>query len=74
MPKVYEVTEKLVRVSVARAGGRIEKDAQGEEILVIPAQTAKPGAYEKSYDPGPIADSKFTPEEMGKIKPPEAKQ
>jgi hypothetical protein len=71
VPKVYEVSEKLVRVAVARAGGRVEKDASGEEVLVIPVQTAQPGPYEKSYAPGPIANSKFTPEEMAQIKPPQ---
>ena len=58
----------MVRQAIVRNGGRIEKDAAGEEILVIPTQTPQPGPYEKSYAPGPIADSKFTPEEMAKIK------
>ena len=68
VPKVFEVSEALVRQAIVRNGGRIEKDAAGEEILVIPTQTPQPGPYEKSYAPGPIADSKFTPEEMAKIK------
>jgi hypothetical protein len=70
LPKVYEVSEKLARLSVVQAGGRIEKDAGGEEIFVIPAQTPKPSANEKSYSPGPIANSRFTAEEMAKIKVP----
>lgn len=68
LPKVYEVSEKLAREAVVRAGGRIEKDANGEEVFVIPVQTPKPGALERSWEPGPAADVKFTPEEMAKIK------
>lgn len=74
MPKVYEVSESLARQSVVRAGGKIEKAAKGEEVFVIPVHTAKPGAYEKGYAPGPIAEAKFTPEEMARIQPPEAKK
>ena len=68
LPKVYEVSEKLARQAIARAGGRVEKDANGEEVFVIPVQTPKPSALERSWEPGPAADVKFTPEEMAKIK------
>ncbi len=74
LPKVYEVSESLARQSVMRAGGRIEKDANGEEVFLIPARAAQPGAYEKGYEPGPVADAKFTPAEMTRIQPPEAKK
>jgi hypothetical protein len=72
LPKVYEVSESLARQSVIRAGGKIERGTSGEGILVIPVQVAQPGAYEKGYAPGPIADAKFTLEEMARIKPPES--
>ena len=68
LPKVYEVSEKLTRVGVVKAGGRIEKDADGEEVLVIPVQTPKPSKLERSWAPGPAANSRFTPEEMAKIR------
>jgi hypothetical protein len=68
LPKVYEIAEKLARASVLRAGGRIEKDASGEEVFVIPVEPPKPSKFEPSYAPGPIADAKFTPEETAKIK------
>jgi hypothetical protein len=68
VPKVYEVSEQLVRAGVLKAGGRVEKDASGEEILVIPVQTPRPSKLEKSCAPGLIANSKFTPEEMARIK------
>ena len=53
LSKVYEVSERLARLGVVKAGGRIEKDAAGEEVFVIPMQTPKPSAFEKSYAPGP---------------------
>ncbi len=70
VPKVYEVSEKLARQAVLRAGGRIEKNEKGEEVFVIPVQEPRPGKLERSWDPGPAADAKFTPEEMSQIKPP----
>jgi len=69
-PKLIEVCEKLVRQAVVRAGGRVEKDAAGQEVFVIPAAEPKPSRLEQCWEPGPIADSKFTPEEMARIKPP----
>jgi hypothetical protein len=73
LPKVYGVSEKLARDAVVRAGGRIEKDANGEEVFVIPVHAPKPTARERSWEPGPAAESRFTPEEMARIKPPPAK-
>jgi hypothetical protein len=68
LTKVYEVAEKLARDAVVRAGGRIEKNASGEEFFLIPVQTPKPSPFTPSYAPGPVANAKFTPEEMSKIK------
>ena len=68
MPMVYDVCEKLARASIVQAGGRIEKDSSGEEVFVIPLQTPKPSPLEKSYAPGPSAGSRFSSEEMAKIK------
>jgi len=68
LPQVYEVSEKLVRLAVVRAGGRIEKDASGEEVFLIPVQTPKPSALERSWEPGPAANVRFTPAEMAQIK------
>jgi hypothetical protein len=67
LPQVYEVSEKLARQAVVRAGGRVEKDASGEEVFLIPVQTPKQSALERSWDPGPASDVKFTPEEMAQI-------
>ena len=68
VPALLDVCEKLARQVVAKNGGRMEKDAAGKEWFVIPRQTAKPSAHELSWAPGAIANSRFTPEEMAKLK------
>jgi hypothetical protein len=65
-PKLIEVNEKLVREAVVRAGGRIEKE-DGEEVFIIPVKKPKPTKLEQCWEPGPIANSKFTEAEMEKI-------
>jgi hypothetical protein len=72
LPKVYEVCEKLARQVVVKQGGRIEKDASGAEVFVLPVQTPKPSRLEQCWEPGPAANTRFTAEEMSQIKPPAA--
>jgi hypothetical protein len=69
-PKLIDACEKVARQAVVKSGGRIEKDASGAEVFVLPIETPKPGKLEQCWSPGPIANSKFTPEEMAQIKPP----
>jgi len=66
-PMLIKVCEKLVHQAVARAGGRIEKDAGGKEVFVIPVQTPRPSRFEQCWEPGPVANSNFTKAEMAKI-------
>jgi len=66
-PTLVSVCEKLVRQSVVRAGGRIEKDNYGKETFVIPVRKPKPGKFEQCWEPDPIANSRFTEAEMAKI-------
>ncbi len=66
-PRLLDCCEKLARQVVVKYGGRIEKDASGEEFFVIPVKPVKPSKLELSWAPGPIADSRFTVEEMAKI-------
>ena len=68
LPEVYKVSERLAWEGVRRAGGQVELNAAGDKFFVIPAQTPRPSPLEKSYAPGPIANSRFTAEEMAKIK------
>jgi hypothetical protein len=65
-PGLIEVCEKLAREVVVRYGGRIEKEG-GEEFFVLPVRAPKPSKLELSWAPGPIANSRFTPEEMKRI-------
>jgi hypothetical protein len=66
-PRLIEVCEKLARQAVLRAGGKIEKDARGEEVFVIPALAPKPGGLEQCWEPGPAAGSRFTEAEREQI-------
>ena len=67
-PALLEVSEKLARQALNRSGGRVEKDAAGQEVFVIPVVDPRPSPLELSWAPGPIAGSMFTPEEMALIK------
>ncbi len=67
-PTMVAVCEKLARDAVLKSGGKVEKDADGEEVFVIPVQTPKPSALERCWEPGPTAGSRFTDEEMARIK------
>lgn len=73
-PKLIDACEKVARESVIKSGGRIEKDANGEEVFVLPVQKPRPSRLENCWTPGPITGSRFTPEEMAKIKPPAEKK
>ena len=72
-PTLLNVCERLARESVLKEGGRVERDAKGEECFVIPVKPATPGPLECSWTPGPISDSKFTEAELSRITvPPES--
>lgn len=66
--ELLAVSEQLARQAVVRAGGRVEKQPGGAEVFVIPVQTPRVGPAEKSWAPGPIAGSVFTPEERAQIR------
>jgi len=42
MPEVYEATERVARRVILKAGGRIEKDASGDEVFLLPASDPRP--------------------------------
>ena len=66
-PKLIDVCQSLARQAVIKAGGRVEKDPAGEEFFVIPVRSPRPGKPARAYQPGPVANSRFTDEEMAKI-------
>jgi hypothetical protein len=65
-PALLDVCEKLARQAIEREGGRIEKGADGD-VFVIPVKPAKPSKLELSWAPGPIADSRFSEDELEQI-------
>ncbi|MHC4728839.1 MAG: ADP-ribosylglycohydrolase family protein, partial [Planctomycetota bacterium] len=66
-PKLIEVSKKLVRQAIKSRGGHIEKDTDGQEVFVIPVKEPKPGRFEQCWEPGPIANRRFTENERKKI-------
>ena len=66
--------EKVARESVLKSGGKIERSSNGAEVFILPLQQATPSKLEQAWQPGPVSNSKFTPEEMAKIKPPAEKK
>ncbi|MCU0913186.1 MAG: ADP-ribosylglycohydrolase family protein [Planctomycetes bacterium] len=69
-PKLLDVCEKLARQGLARVGGRVEKNANGQEVFVIPAQAPTPSRFEDLKSPGPSAASVYTDAEMAQIRSP----
>ncbi len=67
LPKLVAACEKIAREAVVKSGGRIERDASGEEVFVIPVEKPRPSPLEQCWDPGPIANSRFAPDEMKQI-------
>ena len=67
VPELIAVCEKLARETVVQAGGRIETDANGTEVFVIPVHAAQPGEYHPCWDPAPPTGEKYTVDEMEKI-------
>ncbi len=66
-PRLLDACERLARQIVTRYGGRVERQSNGDEVFVIPVREPRPSALELSWAPGPIVNSRFTPEEMTKI-------
>jgi len=66
-PRLVAVCEKLTREIVVREGGRIERDADGREWIVVPDRTPTPSPFWTADRPGPVANVRYTPEEMERI-------
>lgn len=68
LPKVLEVCEELAKKNIIKAGGRIEKNETGEDVLFIPVQAPKIDAVEQSWNVKDIKENiYFTKEEKAKI-------
>ena len=64
---LLDVSEKLARQFVLREGGRIERDASGAEVFVLPVKKPVPPPLTQSWAPSLLTGSMFTEEEMEKI-------
>ncbi len=67
-PRLLDVCDKLARQFLKRQGGHVERHANGDEYFVIPVKQPVPSPLQLSWDPGPIANSRFTPAEQAQIK------
>jgi hypothetical protein len=50
------LNDRRARIEI-KTGGKIEKNADGQEVFVIPAKEPVPVKLEQSRQPGPIVDS-----------------
>jgi hypothetical protein len=66
-PDLLVVSEQLAREAIVAAGGSIETDANGEDVFLIPIQTAQPSPFVQSWAPGYTAGTSYTPEQMALI-------
>jgi len=66
-PTLIRVCEDLARDAVVNCGGKIETDDQGKECLTIPVQKPRPSDLEQCWEPGPVANSRYSEAEMAKI-------
>jgi hypothetical protein len=69
-PLLVHLCEALARAAIMREGGHVERDDEGRETFVIPVREPKPSALEQCWEPGPIANSRFTEAELIHIDPP----
>ena len=61
------VCERLARENVVKAGGSVEKDADGREWFVIPNMRPTPAACRPNWDPEPATGVRYSAEDMKRI-------
>jgi hypothetical protein len=69
-PTLIKVSQKIARQAVRQAGGQImhyDINHSGIDVFVIPVQQPEPSKLEQCWEPGPVANSRFTEAEMEKI-------
>jgi hypothetical protein len=71
---LVRVSEQLARDTVLKYGGKVEKSADGKEVLVIPVSAPKPSKLEASHTAEPVAEERFTADELAQIKTAEVSQ
>jgi hypothetical protein len=66
-PGLVKVCDRLARQALTRTGGRVERDARGEEVFLIPAKRPALSRFEDIKNPGPVAGSVYSDGEKAKI-------
>ena len=64
---LLRVSEKLARDTVLKYGGKVEKGADGKEVLLIPVSAPRPSKLEASHTAEPAAEERFTADELAQI-------
>lgn len=64
---LLRVCEGLMRENVVKGGGRVERDADGTEWIVVPRTAPVPDAFRPNWDPPPLTGARYTAEEMRQI-------
>ena len=67
-PELVDICEIFAIEMVRDAGGRLDIDDDGEEILIIPVLEPIPGPLEQSWDPGHVSQNSFSKAELRQIK------
>lgn len=73
-PILVHVCETLARQAVLKEGGRVERRDDGTEEFAIPVKRPEPSALEQCWEPGPVANSRFSESELTQIVPPPSVQ
>jgi hypothetical protein len=68
--RLLAVSEQLAKQAVERAGGRIERDPRGQDVMVIPLHEPRPGERVQAHAPTPPHGTRFTPVELSQIHAP----
>lgn len=66
-PQLVDVCEKIAQEAVLKEGGSVEVNPQGEKVFVIPQKMPQLGPTMKSWEPGPIEESRYSREERKKM-------
>ncbi len=66
-PGLTKVCEELTRKVITKAGGKVIKDPDDNDIFIIPIKEPVFGTMKQCWDPDPPANTMFTPEEKKKI-------
>ena len=68
IPELVDVCERLAREVIVAEGGKVANDPLLGEVFEIPAMRPKPSPFATFKNPASLVNSRFTPEEMAKIR------